>query len=69
MAFNEGLLMDIAGHVSCQMLKHYSHIRMQAKGEALEAISKKQQEAEDKRTEQNARGAGVLAAKRRCSGN
>ena len=29
---------DIAGHVSPQMLKHYSHIRMKAKREALEAI-------------------------------
>lgn len=29
---------DIAGHVSKQMLKHYSHIRMQAKRRALEAI-------------------------------
>ncbi len=38
--------MDIAGHVSRQMLKHYSHIRMQAKREALDAVGKKQQEAE-----------------------
>jgi integrase len=29
---------DIAGHVSRQMLKHYSHIRMDAKRKALEAI-------------------------------
>lgn len=29
---------DIAGHVSKQMLKHYSHIRMEAKRRALEAI-------------------------------
>jgi integrase len=29
---------DIAGHVSKQMLKHYSHIRMDAKRRALEAI-------------------------------
>ncbi len=29
---------DIAGHVSKQMLKHYSHIRMQAKRAALEGI-------------------------------
>ncbi len=29
---------DIAGHVVKQMLKHYSHIRMQAKREALEGI-------------------------------
>ena len=29
---------DIAGHVSKQMLKHYSHIRMEAKRKALESI-------------------------------
>jgi integrase len=29
---------DIAGHVSKQMLKHYSHIRMEAKRQALESI-------------------------------
>jgi len=46
-------IMDIAGHVSRQMLKHYSHIRMQAKRDALEAVSKKQQEAENgKKTEE-----------------
>src|ERR1700737_4444233 len=32
---------DIAGHVSKQMLKHYSHIRMEAKRKALEAIVSK----------------------------
>jgi integrase len=32
---------DIAGHVSKQMLKHYSHIRMEAKRRALEAIVSK----------------------------
>jgi integrase len=31
-------IMDIAGHVSRQMLKHYSHIRMEAKRSALETI-------------------------------
>jgi len=31
-------IMDIAGHVSKQMLKHYSHIRMEAKRRALESI-------------------------------
>jgi hypothetical protein len=50
-------IMDIAGHVSRQMLKHYSHIRMQAKREALEAVSKKQQEAESKKKEQDAKRA------------
>jgi hypothetical protein len=33
-------IMDIAGHVSRQMLKHYSHIRMQAKRDALESVVK-----------------------------
>jgi hypothetical protein len=33
--------MSIAGHVSRKMLEHYSHIRMQAKRTALEAISGK----------------------------
>ena len=30
--------MDIAGHVSRNMLKHYSHIRMEAKRDALESL-------------------------------
>ena len=34
-------VMDIAGHVSKQMLKQYSHIRMEAKRAALEAILEK----------------------------
>ena len=34
-------IMDIAGHVSKSMLKHYSHIRMEAKREALESIVKR----------------------------
>jgi integrase len=38
-------IMDIAGDVSRQMLRHYSHIRMQAKREALEAVWRKQLEA------------------------
>jgi integrase len=46
-------IMDIAGHVSRQMLKHYSHIRMEAKREALEAVSKKQQAAENKKKEED----------------
>jgi hypothetical protein len=40
-------IMDIAGHVSRQMLKHYSQIRMKAKREALDAVWKKQQESPD----------------------
>ena len=30
--------MQIAGHVSRQMLRHYSHIRMIAKRDALDAV-------------------------------
>jgi hypothetical protein len=30
-------IMEIAGHVDRQMLRHYSHIRMKAKRNALEA--------------------------------
>ena len=30
--------MAIAGHLSRQMLEHYSHVRMQAKREAVKAI-------------------------------
>ena len=29
---------DIAGHVSKQMLKHYSHIRMEAKRRAVDSL-------------------------------
>jgi integrase len=32
---------DLAGHVSKQMLKHYSHIRMEAKRRAVQALSKR----------------------------
>jgi integrase len=31
-------IMEIAGHVDRQMLRHYSHIRMKAKREALESV-------------------------------
>jgi hypothetical protein len=38
-------IMDIAGHVSKQMLKHYSHLLMEAKRTALESIVPPQAEA------------------------
>jgi integrase len=38
-------IMDIAGHVSKQMLKHYSHIRMEAKRNALETVVQKRIQA------------------------
>ena len=43
--------MDIAGHVSRQMLRHYSHIRMEAKRDALEAVWRKEQEAVSRKSE------------------
>jgi len=35
----EEVIMAIAGHVSRQMLKHYAHIRTEAKRKALEAVA------------------------------
>jgi integrase len=40
-------IMDIAGHVSKQMLKHYSHIRMKAKRVALESTLEKPSELQE----------------------
>jgi integrase len=46
-------IMDIAGHVSKQMLKHYSHIHMEAKRAALESIVPKQTATLSLEKEQN----------------
>ncbi len=40
-------IMDIAGHVSRQMLSRYSHIRMDAKRRALETVGTKETPAEE----------------------
>jgi len=40
-------IMDIAGHVSKRMLRHYSHIRMEAKRRALESILENRAPAEE----------------------
>jgi len=37
---SDGTIMSIAGHVSNKMLQHYSHIRLEAKREALDALVK-----------------------------
>jgi integrase len=42
-------IMDIAGHVSKRMLRHYSHIRMEANGTALESIVNSRRTAAKKR--------------------
>jgi len=38
---SDSTVMAIAGHVSPKMLAHYSHVRIQAKGTALNALSTK----------------------------
>lgn len=43
---SEQTLMAIAGHVSRKMLKHHSHIRMEAKRVALDAIAQAPNQAE-----------------------
>jgi integrase len=47
----EETIMDIAGHVSRQMLRHYSHIRMEAKRDALEAVWRKGEESKSRKSE------------------
>jgi hypothetical protein len=41
-ATGDETIRDIAGHVSKQMLKHYSHIRMDAKRRAVESLVSKE---------------------------
>src|SRR6185369_2018388 len=36
---SDSTIMSIAGHVSREMLEHYSHVRMGAKRQAVEALS------------------------------
>ena len=38
MGLSDQTIMSIAGHVSREMLDHYSHIRLMAKRKALEAL-------------------------------
>ena len=42
--------MAIAGHVSTKMLDHYSHVRIQAKRQALDALSVKPSEGASRRS-------------------
>jgi hypothetical protein len=53
--------MDIAGHVSRQMLARYSHIRMEAKRKALEGIIKRPVAAPEPRRDLIADGKGGSA--------
>ena len=57
-------IMDIAGHVSKQMLKHYSHIRMEAKRNALDTIVRKRTETSvTENTEQECSESSVIYAR------
>ena len=47
----EQTLMAIAGHLSRQMLEHYSHIRMQAKRDAVKVIDSVKPVSGDSREE------------------
>jgi integrase len=44
----DGTIMEIAGHVSLQMLARYSHIRMTAKRNALDDVQKRREDAHKK---------------------
>jgi hypothetical protein len=35
----EGAILSIAGHVSKEMMEHYSHIRIEAKREAIKTLT------------------------------
>ena len=54
--------MDIAGHVSRHMLEHYSHIRMEAKRDALNVVGKKHEEGQGRAKAEDAKGAQNCSA-------
>ncbi len=44
---SERTIMSVAGHVSRQMMEHYSHIRLDAKRLAVEALSQRGKTGDD----------------------
>ena len=44
---SDRMIQDLAGQVSSEMVKHYSHLRTEAKRRAIEALTKKAQSAQD----------------------
>ncbi|HEY3444082.1 MAG TPA: site-specific integrase [Paludibaculum sp.] len=54
-------IMDIAGHVSRQMLARYSHIRMEAKRDALDALVRRRRAAQESPHAQSERSNRTLA--------
>jgi integrase len=62
-------IMDIAGHVSKRMLRHYSHIRMEAKRSALESIVNQQTNGNDERnSDSQASSSGTVGYPHRALG-
>jgi len=55
------VIMSIAGHVSRQMLSRYSHIRTEAKRDALEAVDRKRATVREQRKEAEAQAPAVPA--------
>jgi hypothetical protein len=55
-------IMDIAGHVSKRMLRHSSHLRMEAKRTALESIVKKQSNGNTEKKEDSQAADGAKRA-------
>jgi hypothetical protein len=53
-------IMDIAGHVSRQMLSRYSHIRMEAKRTALDAIGAKPKTGAAKKADEKGTADGTI---------
>jgi hypothetical protein len=48
MEFSVGTIMAIAGHVSRQMLEHYSHVRLDLKRKALDGLATRKRNSESK---------------------
>jgi integrase len=63
---SEQTLMAIAGHVSRSMIEHYSHIRMEAKRAATDAIVER---AVNQNVNQQAEGGSKPSAKSLCELN
>jgi len=50
---SDSTVMAIAGHVSSKMLQHYSHVRLQAKRTALDALSTRRADAANSESKQS----------------
>jgi len=57
---SDRMIQDLAGHVSNQMVKHYSHLRTEAKRRAIEALPKKAQSVQGAVDRETAGSNGVV---------